>query len=161
MRRILRIAPIAIVVTVAMAACAQQQAAQAGADNDERAVRAALEASRTEWNNGNFEGGLRVYWNSPDFTLWSGADTIRGYAQMLEYYKGHGEMGQLEYDNLVVDILAPDAALVRGAWRWKQSDHKEQHGVFTALMRKFPDGWKTVHDHSSGPIGSAEGPFER
>jgi ketosteroid isomerase-like protein len=162
-QQIIRLVPIAIVVAVSMAACAQKPAAQAGAGNDERAVRDALEASRTEWNNGNFEGCMRVYWNSPDLTLWSGADTIRGYAQMLEYFRlGHmapgREMGQIEFDNVFVDILAPDAALVRGAWRWKQSGQKAQYGVFTVLMRKFPDGWKTVHEHSSGPIGSAEGP---
>jgi ketosteroid isomerase-like protein len=115
------------------------------------AIRNALEASRATWNKGNLEDCMSVYWDSPQLTLWSGGDTIRGYADVLDHYKHQtlgGEMGQLVYDDVVVDFLSTDAALVRAGWRWK-SGLQEQHGFFTALMRKFPDGWKTVHEHSS------------
>ena len=60
------------------------------------------------------------------------------------------EMGQLDYRDVRVDILCADTAFVRGFWHLAQSGGKEPHGVFTLLMRKLPEGWKIVHDHSSG-----------
>jgi len=29
------------------------------------------------------------------------------------------------------------------------SDGKTPHGLFTLVFRKFPDGWKIIHDHTS------------
>jgi ketosteroid isomerase-like protein len=142
---------VVLVFTAAMAACTQQRATQAEAVNDEEAVRDALEASRVAWNDGNFEDCMSVYWDSPQLTLRSGGETIRGYAEVVEHQRNQalgGHMGQLDYDDVVVDLLSKDAALVRGGWRWTSGD-QEQHGSFTALMRKFPDGWKIVHEHSS------------
>jgi ketosteroid isomerase-like protein len=28
-------------------------------------------------------------------------------------------------------------------------DGKQPHGVFTLILKKFPDGWKIIHDHTS------------
>jgi ketosteroid isomerase-like protein len=38
---------------------------------------------------------------------------------------------------------------VRGSWQLTMSDGKTPHGLFTLVFRKFPDGWKIVHDHTS------------
>jgi ketosteroid isomerase-like protein len=46
-------------------------------------------------------------------------------------------------------MLGPDAAFVRGAWHLTMSDGKAPHGLFTLTFRKFPDGWKIIHDHTS------------
>ena len=27
-------------------------------------------------------------------------------------------------------------------------DGKQPHGVFTLIFRKFPEGWRIVHDHT-------------
>ena len=61
---------------------------------------------------------------------------------------GH-EMGKLEFSGLRIEMLGSDAALVRGAWGLKMTDGKTPHGLFTLVFRKFPDGWKIVHDHTS------------
>jgi ketosteroid isomerase-like protein len=58
-------------------------------------------------------------------------------------------MGRLEFSDLNIQELAPDAAFVRGEWRLKMTDGKSPHGLFTLIFRKFPDGWKIVHDHTS------------
>ena len=42
-----------------------------------------------------------------------------------------------------------NAAFVRGSWKLTMSDGKTPHGLFTLVFRKFPDGWKIIHDHSS------------
>jgi beta-aspartyl-peptidase (threonine type) len=58
-------------------------------------------------------------------------------------------MGKLEFSGLRIEMLAADAAFVRGAWQLTLSDGKTPHGLFTLVFRKFGDGWKIVHDHTS------------
>ena len=84
---------------------------------------------------------------SPEPKFLRDAATIERYRKT---YQGEDrEMGKLEFSNLNIEPLAPDAAFVRGAWRLTMSDGKTPHGLFTLIFRKFPDGWKIVHDHTS------------
>ena len=94
------------------------------------------------------------YWNSPELTFFSDAKIYSGWQSTLERYRktyqSEGrEMGKLEFSDLKIEALAPDAALVRGAWHLTMSDGKTPHGWFTLVFRKFPDGWKIIHDHTS------------
>ena len=50
---------------------------------------------------------------------------------------------------MALQSLATDSAFARGRWILATTDGKEQRGVFTLLLRKLPDGWRIVHDHSS------------
>jgi beta-aspartyl-peptidase (threonine type) len=58
-------------------------------------------------------------------------------------------MGTLEFSALRVEVLGQQGAFVRGAWKVTMSDGKTPHGLFTLVFRKFPDGWKIIHDHTS------------
>ncbi len=58
-------------------------------------------------------------------------------------------MGKLEFSGLRVEVLGQEAAFVRGVWKLTMSDGKTPHGLFTLVFRKFPEGWKIVHDHTS------------
>jgi beta-aspartyl-peptidase (threonine type) len=49
-----------------------------------------------------------------------------------------------------VEMLAPQAAFVRGKFRLTLSNGRQPHGVFTLIFREFPEGWRIIHDHSSG-----------
>jgi beta-aspartyl-peptidase (threonine type) len=94
------------------------------------------------------------YWNSPDLTFFSGAKITSGWQATIERYRktyqSEGrEMGKLEFSDLNIHALSPDSAFVRGAWHLTMSDGKTPHGVFTLIFRKFPDGWKILHDHTS------------
>ena len=65
-------------------------------------------------------------------------------------YQADGkEMGKVTFTDLDLELLGPEAILARG--RWKVEASKETHqGLFTLVMRKFPEGWRIVHDHTSG-----------
>jgi beta-aspartyl-peptidase (threonine type) len=39
--------------------------------------------------------------------------------------------------------------MVRGRWRLTFRDGKQTGGLFTLLMRRTPEGWRIVHDHTS------------
>jgi len=119
------------------------------------AIRAVIANQQTAWNRQDLEAFMAGYWNSPDLTFFSGAHESKGWQAALDRYRkayqgeGHA-MGQLEFANLRVEMLGPDAAFVRGEFHLTMPDGKTPHGLFTLIFRKFPEGWKIVHDHSAG-----------
>ena len=106
------------------------------------------------WNRHDLEGFMAGYWKSPELTFFSGAQRTQGWQGALDRYRrvyqSEGkEMGQLGFSQLQIESLATDEAFVRGAWRLTLSDGKTPHGLFTLMFRRFPDGWKIIHDHTS------------
>jgi beta-aspartyl-peptidase (threonine type) len=119
----------------------------------ESPVQQVLEQQQAAWNHHDLEAFMAGYWNSPELTFF-GAKRASGWQATLDRYRktyqGAGrEMGNLEFSDLKIEQLAPDAAFVRGSWKLTMSDGKTPHGFFTLVFRKFPAGWKIVHDHSS------------
>ena len=118
-------------------------------------IRSVITKQQDAWNRGDLEAFMAGYWNSPELTFFSGAHESKGWQAALDRYKksyqsaGH-EMGKLEFANLRIEMLGSDAAFVRGEFHLTMSDGKTPHGLFTLIFRKFPDGWKIVHDHSAG-----------
>lgn len=126
-----------------------------GQTNDGKAgVEQVLHRQQEAWNHHDLEGFMSGYWNSPELTFFSGATMSSGWQATIERYRkkyqGEGrEMGHLEFFGLNIQVLAADAAFVRGAWGLTLTDGKKPHGLFTLLFRKFPEGWKIIHDHTS------------
>jgi ketosteroid isomerase-like protein len=106
------------------------------------------------WNRHDLEAFMAGYWNSPDLIFFSGALKTSGWQSTLERYRARyqsegREMGKLEFSDLSIHQLAPDAAYVLGEFHLTMSDGSTPHGLFTLIFRKFSDGWKIVHDHTS------------
>ena len=124
------------------------------ADAGRSAVERVLRTQEDAWNRHDLEAFMAGYWNSPELTFFSGASEHQGWQATLDRYRaayaspGH-EMGKLEFSGPRIEMLGSDAAFVRGAWHLTMSDGKTPHGLFTLVFRKFPDGWKIVHDHTS------------
>ena len=138
-----------------IAALAVSSIGQDAEDVARTAIRKMIEQQQAAWNRKDLEAFMSGYWNSPDLTFFSGAREANGWQAALDRYKkayqgaGH-EMGRLEFANLRIEMLCPDAAFVRGEFRLTMSDGKKPQGLFTLILRKFPEGWKIVHDHSVG-----------
>jgi ketosteroid isomerase-like protein len=120
----------------------------------ESAVEHVLRTQQRAWNRHDLEGFMAGYWNSPELTFFSGANENKGWQAAMDRYRakysGPGkEMGKLEFSNLRIETLGADAAFVRGSWLLTMPDGKTPHGLFTLVFRKFPDGWKIIHDHTS------------
>lgn len=129
--------------------------AQGGGGTSPAAVLAVLEQQQAAWNRHDLEGFMTGYWHSEGLTFFSGGHETSGWQAALDRYKkaytGDGkEMGKLEFANVRIEMLAPDAAFVRGEFHLTMPDGKTPHGLFTLVFRKFPEGWKIVHDHSAG-----------
>ena len=149
----LRSLPLALLLITAISP-AQRSEKNAAADRSPAAVERVLRIQQDAWNHQNLDAFMAGYWNSSDLTFFSGAKQTSGWQATLDRYKatyaspGH-EMGTLEFSALRIEMLGPDAAFVRGAWHLTMSDGKTPHGLFTLVFRKFPDGWKIIHDHTS------------
>ncbi len=145
-----------LILALACTAVAQQNSSQAAPDTakEEAAIRAVLNVQMEAWNRGDLEGYMAAgYWNSPELTFIGGANEIRGYQGALERYrkayKSPGkEMGHLDFPEMRVVMLGTDAALATGKFHLKMSDGLEPTGRYTVILRKVPEGWRIIHDHS-------------
>ena len=118
-----------------------------------KAILAVLDAQVAAWNRHDLEGFMAGYRNSEKLSFYSGGIKTSGWTTTLERYRNRyqsegREMGHLEFGDLEVEPLGPDSAFVRGRWNVKMTSG-EQGGLFTLIFRKFPDGWKIIHDHTS------------
>src|SRR5581483_1242046 len=123
------------------------------AEPAEAAIRRVLDAQMEAWNKGDLEAFMIGYWKSPELTFFSGGDTQRGWQATIERYRKRyqsegQEMGQLTFRDLEIQVLGPDSALVRGRWQLVRSADKPG-GLFTLIFKRFPEGWRIVHDHTS------------
>jgi ketosteroid isomerase-like protein len=130
-----------LIITVV---CAQPQSV--------KDVEAVLDSQAAAWNRGDIDGYMAGYWKSDSLLFTSGGNIQRGYRATLEKYKKSystkEKMGKLKFSQLEINLLSPEAAWVFGHWELiRKYDHPE--GVFTLILRKFPEGWKIIHDHTS------------
>jgi len=125
------------------------------AGTPEAAIRKVLQSQVEAWNRHDLAAFMAGYWNSPELTFFSGATVTHGWQPTLERYRQKyqspgAEMGKLEFQDLQVEMLGSKAAFVRGKFLLTLSDGKQPHGLFTLVFREFPEGWRIIHDHSSG-----------
>ena len=118
------------------------------------AVRALLDAQVEAWNRGDLAGYMSGYWKSEQLTFFSGGTVTHGWDATFERYQkryqsGGASMGKLDFAELEIVPLGPQSAMARGRFHLLMPDGKEPRGLFTVILRKFPEGWRIVHDHSS------------
>lgn len=115
-------------------------------------ILAVMDAQAAAWNRGDVEGFMRGYWNSPDLVFVSGANVTRGWQPTLDRYRktydSKEKMGALRFSDVEVTPLSKDSAVVLGSWALARAGDNP-HGKFTLIFRKFPDGWRIIHDHTS------------
>lgn len=117
-------------------------------------IRAVLDAQVVAWNAGKLEEFMIGYWRSPELSFFSGGRKLAGWDATIERYRKtyqaeDKEMGKLEFSELEITPLSANSAIVRGRWKLTLSDGKEPGGLYTLIFRRFKDGWKIIHDHTS------------
>jgi ketosteroid isomerase-like protein len=127
---------------------------------DESAIRSAMAAQVTAWNQGDIPGFMLTYENSPE-TTFVGTTVRKGYAPILEHYKKsyttREQMGTLTFSNLEVRLLPSSSGTVEFATvtgnfhleRTTKGDAKKDDGIFSLVWRKGPQGWKIILDHTA------------
>ncbi len=153
MTRMFRLAAILLIAAGNLFSQAQSGQLVPGS-NPEPAIRAVLDAQVDAWNRHDLDGFMAGYWRSPDLTFFSGDTQTAGWDSTMQRYRARyqsagNQMGTLSFSDLQVTVLAPDAAVVWGRFHLKTADGKNPHGLFTLVFRKFPEGWRIIHDHTS------------
>jgi ketosteroid isomerase-like protein len=137
-----------LAATIFEAATIPASAAPDGADE----IRAVLKAQQEAWNQGDIDAFMSGYWRSDLTRFVSGDEVTRGWQTVRDRYKtkysDREKMGTLAFSDLEITMLSADAAVVLGRWQLKRVND-EPHGRFTLVLRKFPEGWRIVHDHTS------------
>ena len=125
---------------------------QPSKDTDRDLILILLTAQQKEWNHGNIRGFMDGYWNSPELTFAGSKSFTRGWEPLLaryeKMYAGEAAMGQLDFPELEIRKLGPDAALVLGKWHLRRQAG-DVGGIFTLVLKKFPEGWRIIHDHTT------------
>ena len=121
-------------------------------DTGRAAILAVLTAQQNDWNKGDIRGFMEGYWNSSELTFAGTRGFTRGWQPVLALYEKNyadkAAMGTLDFSELEIRQLGPDAALVLGKWHL-QRQAGDVGGIFTLVFQKFPEGWRIIHDHTT------------
>jgi beta-aspartyl-peptidase (threonine type) len=110
-----------------------------------------LEKQKEAWNRGDLNGYMAYYWNSEDLTFQSGDRRVKGWQALYDRYSRsytRDKMGHLQFSDLEIRLLGKGLALVLGRWQ-VEAQAEKKGGVFTLVLKKFPEGWRIIHDHTS------------
>lgn len=127
-------------------------AADTGEQKTIQTIKSVMEKQTVAWNNGDIDGFMQGYWKSENLVFVSGDNVTKGWQQTTDRYKKsyntREKMGVLTFSDLEVNVLSKDSAVVLGRWKVAH-EPKDNQGRFTLIFRKFKNGWKIIHDHTS------------
>lgn len=155
--RVFTLAIVAALAVVGAHATPNPRSAASRQQEWKAAIQAVLDAQLVAWNRGDIDGFMAGYWNSPDFVYVGNKTVTHGWKAMLDRYHQSFKpavgtavsMGALQLDETQISSLGRDAALVWGTYSVVNPDGKRRGGLYTLVMRKFPEGWRTVYDRTS------------
>jgi ketosteroid isomerase-like protein len=115
-------------------------------------IRSLLQAQQDAWNRGDIDGFMNGYARSAS-TVFISEDTVeRGWETVRDRYRkkysDRSTMGTLNFSDLEITLLSPDSAVVLGQWKLQRAND-QPHGRFTLILKRLPEGWRIMHDHTS------------
>ena len=130
-----------------------ESTAAASDEAAQKEINAVFETQTAAWNRGDIPEFMKAYHNAPDTEFVGSGGIKRGYNEVMERYKKSypdaAAMGHLSFTNQTIHVLDPKAAYAVGEFHVERKSG-DLSGVYTVIVRKFPEGWRIVHDHSSG-----------
>ena len=115
-------------------------------------IRARLDRQVAAWNRGDLDAFMQTYWNSPQTAFVGSKGIVRGWQSVRERYRraypNRVAMGKVSFSDIQVTMLSPDAAVAIGHWHLERASGN-LGGVFSLVLRKFPEGWRIILDHTS------------
>ncbi|MFL5578279.1 MAG: YybH family protein [Gemmatimonadaceae bacterium] len=131
-----------------------------GSDGAVRDARVALDQicammarSAAAWNRGDLDTFVADYMSGDGTTFIGRRGVVRGPAAIREVYAPRfgpgGVHDSLSFENVEVDLLAPDVANTIAWYVLARGDSVIARGPTSLVMRRVEGRWKIVHDHSS------------
>jgi ketosteroid isomerase-like protein len=126
---------------------------QTGATTTRNAIAQVLATQTAAWNRGDVAGFMQGYWKNDSLVFIGKSGLTYGWQQTLDNYRRSypdaAAMGQLDFSNLKVQPLSPDAAHVIGRWHLARPSAGDLQGHFLLVFRRINGQWVVVADHSS------------
>jgi len=112
-----------------------------------------MDASARAWTRGDLDGFMDSYEPGSGVTYVTPAGVVHGRDSIRARYAPRFARGaqqdSLSFENLEVDLLAPDLANVIAYYRLSRGDSTVAHGPTSLVMRRRDGQWRIIHDHSS------------
>ncbi len=119
---------------------------------DEAQIRALLVDQTAAWNRGDIDGFMAGYWKSDETEFVSADGISRGWQALFDRYKrsypDRKAMGRLSFANLEIRVECSNSAYAIGEFHLER-EKDNPSGIFTLNLRKFPEGWRVVVDHTT------------
>lgn len=147
----------ALAAAVALAGCVRPKAAgpptpaSAEAEAARRGALALLAHGAAAWNRGDLAGFMSDY--APNATFVTKDRVLQGVTEIQARYAPRfapgGVRDSLYFQDVQVDLLAPDALNAIAYYVLQRGDSITARGPTSLVMRRIGGRWYIVHDHSS------------
>lgn len=124
-----------------------------------RAIPDILTRQAEDWNRGDVAAFMEPYWQSEQLSFSAGGRMTRGWQATLDNYRrrypDQAAMGRLTFDQLEIQPLGDEAALVLGRWQLDRPPDNPG-GLFSLVFQRIDGRWVIIHDHTSLTPDSGE-----
>lgn len=115
-------------------------------------IKKLLYQQQEDWNKGDVEAFMQVYWKSDQLQFGGASGITRGWQQTLEGYKKRypdkKAMGKLAFE--IKDMTQHSRKVISLTGSWELEREKDNPGGhFLLIWRKIKGEWKIVVDHTS------------
>jgi ketosteroid isomerase-like protein len=118
-----------------------------------REFTAQLGRAAADWNRGDLDGFMADYARDSVTGFVAEGRVQRGYDWIREHYAPQFQPGatrdSLRFEDVSARPLGAEHALLNARYVLFRGGATTSSGPFTLVMRRQPDGWKILHDHTS------------
>ncbi len=116
-------------------------------------VRAMLEAASAAWNRGDLDAFMSDYADQPTTGFVSGGRVQYGFAWIHDNYAPRfmprAARDSLRFEETAARALGSDHAMATARYVLYRGDSVTASGPFTLVLRRDPERWQIIHDHTS------------
>jgi uncharacterized protein (TIGR02246 family) len=120
----------------------------------ETAIHHLMDQQAADWNRGDVDAFMKAYEDAPT-TTFVGKTVEYGYATIRERYQRiyptPAGMGKLTFTHLAIRPLDTNYAVATGNFHLERTaaGGGNADGIFSLVLKKDPQGWKIILDHSN------------
>ncbi len=121
-------------------------------DSQMEQIKKLLYQQQQDWNNGDIDAFMEVYWKSEDLQFGGATGITKGWQQTLDNYKKRypdkATMGTLTFNIKDMTKHSRKVMSLTGSWDLKR-EMGDIGGHFLLIWRKIKGDWRIVVDHTS------------
>lgn len=116
-------------------------------------IAAMLDQSAVAWNQGDLDGFMASYLDDSATVFVTADSAHQGFGWIRARYAPRFAPGalrdSLRFERIDTRALGPEYAVATAQYVLVRGDSVTATGPFTIVLRRTPDGWKIIHDHTS------------